>query len=247
MQIVTRLRDALIPTVIADGEAAGLKLTARRADPNFARGTYERPLQAIITANLAPGDVFYDIGANIGFFSLIAARKVGPQGFVYAFEPVPENASAIARSAALNGFNNLKMLPYAVGAADGRATLNLARHIGGATLASAGVPPDLRGQLEVDLVTVDSMIKKHGLRPPSLVKIDVEGAELEALTGMRLTLATHRPCVVYEIDDASRDGFERKAAEIADFMTSAGYSLFPLDTSSVQGEWQIGHVLARPA
>lgn len=230
---------------IAAGEAAGLKLVARGADPSFACGTYERPMQAAVSSNLSFGDVFCDIGANIGFFSLIAARKVGPQGCVYAFEPVPANASAIVRSARVNHFHNVTVFAEAIGGATGRAELLLARHIGGAMLASAGAPPDMRGRIEVDVVTLDEAIVRRGLRPPSLIKIDVEGAEIDALRGMAEILRVHRPTVIYEIDDATRDRLNRKARAIEALLTAAGYSLSPLPKSYPGEEWHVEHVLAQ--
>jgi FkbM family methyltransferase len=247
MQLLTRLRDALgQPCVVAAGEAAGLRLVAHRADPNFALGTYERPLQSFIAGHLAEGDTFYDIGGNIGFFSLIAARRVGPEGRVYAFEPVPENAAAISRSARLNGFDTVNVFNVAVGSTNGRAELMLAHHIGGATLASVGPPPDLRGTIEVELVTIDMLIAQRGLRPPTLVKVDVEGAEVEALTGMAETIRTHRPTVLYEVDDASRAGLQRKAADIAGFWDAAGYALSDLPAAYQGIDWQVAHMVARP-
>ena len=143
MTLVSRILGALLNVqAIAAGEAAGLKLGAYGADSEFRLGTYERPVQVAIAASLSAGDVFYDVGANVGFFSLIAARKVGPQGCVYAFEPVPSNVSVITCCAQLNNFDKITVFQEAVGVATGRAELLLAHHIGGATLASAGAPPD---------------------------------------------------------------------------------------------------------
>ena len=247
MQFLTRLRDALgQPRIVAAGEAAGLRLVANRADPTFARGTYERPLQSFIAGHLAEGDVFYDIGANIGFFSLIAARRVGTAGRVYAFEPVPENAAAISRSARLNGFDAVDVLNVAVGSTNGRTELMLARHIGGATLASVGPPPDLRGAIEVEIVTIDTLIAQRGLRPPTLVKVDVEGAEIEALTGMAETIRTHRPTVLYEVDDANRAGLQRKAASLAAFWDATDYEVTSLPAAYQGIDWQVVHMVARP-
>lgn len=232
--------------VIAKGEAAGLKLMARNADPNFVRGTYEPPIQQAITANLAPGDAFFDIGANIGFFCLIAARRVGPRGQVYAFEPVPRNAEAVAESARLSGFDTIRVFAEAAGATTGRGQLLLADHIGGAALASAGAPPDMNGRLEVGIVAIDDAIARRDLRPPSLVKIDVEGAEIDVLGGMTQTLRRHRPKVIYEVDDATREGLDRKARRIAEFLTAAGYALKSLPASYDNRDWQVEHVFAQP-
>lgn len=245
MRLVSRLLDAFSERrVVATGEAAGLTLVSRDADPEFGRGTYERPIQQAIASNLAPGDAFFDIGANIGFFSLIAARRVGTEGQVYAFEPVPRNAAAIRRTAQLNGFHAIRVFPEAVGATIGRAELLLARHIGGAALASAEAPPDMNGYLEVDVTTLDDAIARHGLRPPSLVKIDVEGAEIEVLRGMTETLRAHRPSIIYEIDDATREGLDRKARQIAALLTSAGYVLAALPPSYTEQSWHVQHLLA---
>jgi FkbM family methyltransferase len=247
MGLTARLRSTFSQThVIAEGEAAGLKLVARRADPNFARGTYERPVQQAVASSLSQGDVFYDIGANLGFFSLIAARRVGAQGHVYAFEPVRHNADAVARSAHLNNLDMIEIFAEAVGATTGRAELLLASHSGGAALASAGAPPDMRGRVEVDIVTLDEAIARRGLRPPSLVKIDVEGAEMDVIYGMMQTLRAHRPLVIYEIDDATRQGLERKANDIAAQLTAVGYALKLLPASYPNDTWQVEHVLAQP-
>jgi len=231
---------------VAAGEAAGLKLITRSGDNNFARGTYEQPVQDAVVENLSPGDVFYDIGANIGFFSLVAAQRVGVRGRVYAFEPVLGNATAIVRNAKLNGIDKIEVFREAVGATTGRGQLLLARHIGGAVLASAGAPPDMRGRIEVDVIALDDVIVRRNLQPPTLVKIDVEGAEIDVLRGMTGTLRMHHPNVIYEIDDATRSGLERKAGDIAAFMAAAGYRLKPLPASYPDNAWHVAHVLARP-
>ena len=129
---------------IAGGEGTGLRIIPLEGDREIALGSYETPVQKALLDNVAAGGVVYDIGANVGFFSLLAARRVGPQGRVYALEPVARNAAAIERSARLNGFGAIEVFAKAAGAASGIAELNLARHIGGAVLASVGAPPDRR-------------------------------------------------------------------------------------------------------
>ncbi|WP_457811050.1 FkbM family methyltransferase [Sinorhizobium meliloti] len=102
----------------------------------------------------------------------------------------------------------------------------------------------MNGYLEVDVTTLDDAIARHGLRPPSLVKIDVEGAEIEVLRGMTETLRTHRPSIIYEIDDATREGLDRKARQIAALLTSAGYVLAALPPSYTEQSWHVQHLLA---
>lgn len=231
---------------VAAGEGAGLKIVPLEGDREIAEGSYEVPVQAALVANLAEGGVVYDIGANIGFFSLLAARRVGPRGRVYAFEPVPRNVAAIERSARLNEFAGLEVLPLAAGAETGVAELNVARHIGGAVLASVGTPPDRRGAITVEVVTIDDVVAARGLLPPSLVKIDVEGAELDVLRGMRATLAAHRPVLICELDDATVPGLEEKTAALVALLAELGYAPERLAPAYGDIAWQVAHFVARP-
>src|SRR5687768_12354856 len=83
---------------VEEGEAAGLKLTLPQ-NLDYIFGSSEPPVQQCVARSLAPGGVFYDVGANVGFFSLLAAQRVGRGGSVYSFEPVSENVAAIRRNA----------------------------------------------------------------------------------------------------------------------------------------------------
>lgn len=243
------LRSAVTGTHrIAAGRAEGLMLAApRAADRSFARGDYEPPVQDVIADSLSPGDVFYDIGANIGFFSLVAARAVGSSGHVYAFEPVPQNVDAIHESARLNNLEWVDVFAEAVGARTGRDEIWLTRHIGGAALASADAPPDVQGRMEVDVVTLDLAISSRGLRPPTLVKVDVEGAEIDVLAGMAETMTRVRPAVLYEIDDATSEGLERKAQGVAEVLTGYGYTCSRLPPAYGDIAWHVQHFLAAPS
>ena len=243
-----RLLDALAPVRrIKAGEAAGMRLVCAGADRSMSLGTYDAPMQQAIAAHLSVGDVFFDVGANIGFFSLLAAKRVGTYGRVYAFEPVARNAATIARNARLNSLSTVEVFAEAVGARTEPAELLVARHIGGAVLASVGAPPDQIRSVHVDVIALDDIMEQRGLRAPALVKIDVEGAELDVLHGMARTIKTGRPKIIYEIDDETVEGLQRKRREIAQFLAAAGYELSPLPVSYPDQDWHVEHVLARPA
>ncbi len=231
---------------IAAGHGAGLKIIPLKGDREIALGTYEAPVQQALIENVERGGVVYDIGANIGYFTMLAARRVGPAGQVYAFEPVARNAAAIERSARLNGFDAVEVFERAVGAAGGIAELNLARHIGGAMLASVGAPPDRSGSVDVEVVALDEFVDALGLRPPSLVKIDVEGAELDVLRGMTGTLKAQAPVLIVELDDATAAGLETKARELAALLAGLGYGLASLAPSYPAAGWSVAHFLAEP-
>jgi FkbM family methyltransferase len=232
--------------VIGSGWNAGKQLALRRPNPAFLDGSYEAVIQAAIAEHLYDGAVFYDIGANVGFFSILAASIVGPSGAIYAFEPVPANAASIRQTTRLNELSNIEVFEEAVGESSGRAQLVLTHHIGGAALASAGTPPDMIGMIEVAVTTLDDAIADRGLRPPSLIKIDVEGAELQVLCGMTATLATHRPAILYEIDASTAGGLARKRDNIANFLKAAGYDVTDLPEAYPGIEWHVAHALALP-
>lgn len=228
------------------GVGAGLKFNPDGSNRDYAIGTYELPIQTALTKYLKPNSVFYDIGANIGFFTVIAARLVGQSGQVYAFEPVPENADRIRHNTEINHFSQVTVFQKAVGASAGEAELLLAHHSGGATLSSAGTPPDLRGKMEVELVCIDDLISQGRLQPPSVVKIDVEGAEIAVLQGMVQTLEQFKPILIYEVDDGNEAAFHAKNQELETFIQSVGYRIIPLEAAYPNIKWNVGHAIALP-
>lgn len=241
------LRTLAGPAVIESGPAKGLRFDAGADTARFEKGDYEPPVQHALASQVHPGDVCYDIGANLGFFSVLLGRLVGPDGTVYAFEPVPANVAAIKRNARLNDLGNIRVLELAVTRSDGEAELLLARHVGGAVLKDAGTPPDLAGSLTVKTATVDSLLAQGKLKPPRLVKIDVEGAEWDVLLGMEHTLRENSPIVVLELDDETQSACESKVGECRRFLEGLGYHTDPLPNSYRDGKWYVRHFCAMRA
>jgi FkbM family methyltransferase len=232
---------------IAAGEGSGLKVCFPQ-NLEYLLGTSERPIQRVLSAHLRAGDVFYDVGANVGFFTLIAARRLGPAGAVYAFEPVSENAATISRNVRLNGFTNTVVLQAAVDANSGVGEMLLTGWDGGASLAQAANPPAMpTDRRTVRVFAIDDAIKAERFRPPTLIKIDVEGAEAGAIVGMEATLRRHKPVLVYEIDDGDRDSFHARWESLDQIVTEHGYRVTRLEQSYPDMKWHVGHSLAVPA
>ena len=190
------------PAVIGAGPGRGLRFDVGGGNPDFAAGTYEPPVQQALVECLKPGDVVLDVGANVGFIAVIAAKLVGPAGRVVAFEPVPANARLVRRNARLNGLSRLEVVETAVGDRCGTARLVLARLSGGSALAGTDLPPDACGEIEVPLTTLDAWHAREPATRPALVKIDVEGAELAVLRGAVGLLAAAGPWLCVEVDEA---------------------------------------------
>jgi len=127
------------------------------------------------------GDVIVDLGANLGYYTLLAARLVGPRGKVYAFEPEPINYGLLLKNIELNGYDNVVAMQKAVSNVTGKARLFLDdKDTGAHTIYQ---PDNTREFIEVESVTLDEFFrdKKH---PVNVIKMDIEGAEMAAFSGM---------------------------------------------------------------
>jgi FkbM family methyltransferase len=234
----------LRPRRVRAGIAKGLLMDLRRASGWYAKGTNEMPIQNALAEYLKPGDTFFDIGANVGFFSLIAARLVAPSGRVFSFEPVPANAAAIRRNAALNHFSHIKVTEAAVGDSAGEIELILTRHPGGASIMPDTPSPDVTGRIRVPMVQIDALVHAGTVSVPSFVKIDVEGAEHAVLRGMEQTARAHHPIIVCELDDASIEAVQGKVAGVQELLHTWGYEVRQLDRAYATDGWPVRHLLA---
>jgi len=232
--------------VVEAGPGAGLVLDLVGASADYAAGTNELPVQRAIVDTLGPGDVFVDVGANIGYFSLLAARAVGPTGRVVAIEAVTELAAAVRANAGRNGLDQIDVIEAAASDTVGEGVLMLAEHPGGATISPDDVPPDLAGRRTVRTVSLDGLVAAGGMPVPSMVKVDVEGAEFSVLAGMTEIMARHRPAVLCELDSPDEAGLRAKVAAFRDLMLVRGYEVRDLPPSYAAADWHVYHGLALP-
>lgn len=201
-------------------------------------GWHEPALQRALVAELRPGEVCYDVGAHVGFFSLIAARQVGPTGAVYAFEPWPANAAIIRELAALNHLEHCQVVEAAVCDRNGRLAFAGGERPNRARLAE--VDQRVRADAEVATVALDEFAATH--RPPDVVKLDAERAELLVLEGMRgLLTGPRRPRFLAELHTPEL------AESCRALWAECGYRLETLDGQPAdQGPLAKGHYRALP-
>jgi len=167
---------------------------------------------------LREGDVAIDVGANLGTHAVFFAGKVGPRGKVFAFEPQPIIFQGLCENLALNGFANAQALPVAAGRAPGRLALpdvdyTAAGNFGGVSL---GARAEGSTAATVEVMTLDSL----GLDRCQLIKIDVEGMELDVLDGANALVAAARPLIYLENNDTT------KSPALISWMLARGYHLF---------------------
>jgi FkbM family methyltransferase len=199
VRAMRRLGPSLAPVVVHTRD--GFRMWA---DPSewigqyvFATGRYEDATVAVMQRTLSPGDAVVDVGANVGYLTLVAARQVGPTGTVTAFEPLPQAREWLIRNVKLNGFENVVVRGEAVCDREGTTALSVGpRHH---TSTSSIVPVVSSGQsVAVQCVRLDDVIDGHAnLR---LLKVDVEGAEHLVLEGGRSTLSRQAPTILIELN-----------------------------------------------
>lgn len=223
---------------IQRGIGRGLRFHADVDVAGYRLGTTEPEFQDALASRIRAGMVVYDLGANVGFYSVICARLVGRTGRVVAVEPFPESAEIVRHNARLNGFD-IDVLEAAIGEEVGTAWLR----------TDYGGPVTFRlddsragDGLEVALTTVDAMVES-GYPPPDLIKVDVEGVEVAALHGMTKTLKDHRPIVLVEVHHAVAD-FPEAVEAIA---TPLGYRTSVLEGGPMPRGGVRAHVALDPA
>ena len=151
-------------------------------------GGYEPEKMHLAASLLHPGDVAFDIGANVGIYTLLFSDVVGPTGRVVAFEPSPGNVGYLRRALSLNVVTNVSVIAAAVSRASGKTMFDL-----GADSSTGRISP--QGALEIDTIGLDDFVARENCRP-SLIKIDVEGAEVEVLEGASTTLRNFTPSLL---------------------------------------------------
>jgi FkbM family methyltransferase len=167
------------------------------------QGFFEREVNAFIRSALKPGEVFFDIGANVGCYTLQAAGLVGPQGRVFSFEPDPQVFEILQANIGLNSLAQVHALNLALGNRAG--TLPFYRAAAGPFANALGSVHrsswhDGGGAVNVKMDQLDDVAPEFGLTRLDLIKMDVEGAEYEVIAGAERTLAAHRPRIVMEIN-----------------------------------------------
>lgn len=169
------------------------------------------------------GDVVIDIGANIGYYTLLLAKLSGPQGTVFAFEPEPENFSLLLKNIELNDYKNVIAVQKAVGATTEQAHLFLSDDNKGDHRIH-GV--DSRSSIPIEVITLDEYFSSFD-RPVSLLKLDIQGAEPEAIKGMRVFLDKQREVTL--VTECWREGLEGAGITIGEYLSlleDVGFELF---------------------
>jgi len=190
-------------------------------------GEYEPETTHFFEGLLRPGMVTVDLGAGIGYYSLIFARKVGDTGRVYAFEPQPSNCTVFRQSIHANGYDNIvTIVEKCVSDRPGLVTLHFTE--AGDEGASLYESKEVSGrQLVVEAVTLDKFFESEGWPKVHVMKMDIEGAEKAALEGMRVLVAKNPSLkLVIEFNYKVQAAVGISPTEYFDTLIELGFSKF---------------------
>jgi FkbM family methyltransferase len=202
-------------------------------------GSHEPMVQEALRRTVWPGSVVLDLGASIGPFSLLAAWLVGPKGQVISVEPQLEYVRAIRANALANGFRNIRVLHAAAGSQRGDMDVLITEEPMWTLMSNIGEHALERARQRVSVVAIDELVEGGEIPVPDVIKIDVEGSEIEVLKGMSNLLSQRRPIIIAEMHD--------KNAEFCRVMAEYRYDTTNLDgPEPVEEAGPSVHVLCSP-
>ena len=240
--------EGLTLTRVAAGELAGKSMYLKmQTEKDYWLGTYEPELQAAARYFVKPDMVVYDVGANIGYISLLFADCVGPVGQVFTFEALPSNQSRLNQNIAANDLSD-RVVTIAAAVTDRRSTVRFLVHEStsmGKVEGSAGRHAEYQHTIEVTGMALDDFIYETGHPAPQVVKMDIEGGEVMAVRGMQRLLKEGRPVLLIELHGPEA------AQVVGRSLLEAGYTLrdmqpgYPILTSPEDFDWK-AYIIATP-
>lgn len=177
---------------ILQGRLKGKKWIVGSGRHGYWLGSYENKERILFEKTIQKDKIVFDIGAQAGFYTLLASELVGGSGKVFAFEPLPENIEYLKKHLQLNHVENVTIIDAAVSGECGLAPFKLGVDNSLGRIASEGT-------LKVKTVGLDALISKGELPEPDYIKIDAEGAELEILRGAQVVLKSKHPTMFISV------------------------------------------------
>ena len=208
---------------IAAGGLYGMKMALDlQSEKSYWLGTYEPELEMAVGEFVKPGMVVYDAGANIGYVSLMLARAVGSGGHVYAFEALPGNLDRLEKNLALNELlERVTIVPGAVTDKGGPVDFLVHRSgaMGRAVGSASGGGAAFQEEITVSGLSLDGFVYERSHPVPQVVKMDIEGGEAVAVSGMERLLVEAHPVMLVELHS------QQAAKAVCECLWETGYGI----------------------
>jgi FkbM family methyltransferase len=241
-----------VPVKVGAGATLEVSTNSKLSECIF-HGSFELGERRLVARHLGQGDIFLDIGANVGLFTVIAAKRVGPTGEVWAVEPSARTRVALQRNIQINGLSNVEV--FACGVSDTVGTLTLNESVAGLDALNSFTTPLEEGpceRVDVPVMTLDKLVGGNAPRKPTLIKIDVEGWEGHVLQGgLEVLGSPGAPDLMVEFCTLTLQSAGTSCAELDQNLRQLGYEVFCIDkrtsllTPAVPGiEYKYANLLA---
>jgi FkbM family methyltransferase len=200
----------------------------------FVTGRYEPNEFCLLQRILKPGMTFIDAGANMGLYSVFAARRVGPRGKVLALEPSAREFEILQKNVKLNLLTNVITIRKALADRASDVDLSVAPlgKSGHNTLGAFGYDTALDHRERVQADRLDDVVYSEGLTRVDVIKMDIEGAEMAALRGAEETLRQFKPVLLIELSDRSLQHQGTGSGEVLGWLEHLGYRMFSFDPAT---------------
>jgi len=198
----------------------------------FIEGIYEEGMTRLFQTLISRGECVLDIGANIGYYSILASRLVGAKGQVIAYEANPQIAEQLRLNAIENSCKNVSIYKVAVSDYCGNVSFFVAGHENKGLSSMRDLGGEAEQKIKLPCITIDSMLAR--IPKASLVKIDVEGAELLVLKGMKELISRDRPSIVFEATETFFRQMGYGLEDVEDFFRERSYGLYEIRGAGVK-------------
>ena len=190
-EICIRLRGMKFVIGVNDTKGVGADLL---------EGEFEPVQTALLSSQLKPGMTFIDVGANIGYYTVIASKIVGNSGRIHCFEPEPQNCRILAKNILENKLSNVYLHNVALSDSTGIVVLHTdSKNFGAHSLCKANIFSNEGSELSVLATRLDDFVAANGISKVDMIKLDVQGAEAKVIAGAMRTLITQKPMLFLEL------------------------------------------------
>ena len=199
----------------------------------FLKGSWEPEVTRFICPRIRKGMTILDVGADIGYYTLLFAKRVGADGRVIAFEPIPAARATLQQNILLNAYNNVSILDYALYDSEGIVVLE-----GPLDVSRINPSKQETGEdgLKIRTRSFDRCVGELSLDRIDMAKIDVEGAELNVLMGMVNTLEKHHPALLVEVHPTYLGLFNHDPDDLLRILKQMNYTIYPVDKPKLSFE-----------
>lgn len=191
---------------------------------------YEENETNFIKDSINEGDIVIDIGANIGYYTLLFARLVGNTGKVYSFEPDPRNCLLLEKNIQINDYNNIVLEKKAISDKTEKSILYVTDDNAGSTMHKGN--STTKNEIDIDAITLDDYFKANSIAP-DFIKIDIEGYELNALKGMKMVLqSSNKIKIMIEYNPLTKNFFNSDPMDSLNFLGELDFKFKDLNSNS---------------